>query len=102
MIFIPSVHVKNYIDIRYHKYSGLDLWCGIMHFPSKEPMLLFGSIFSVKFHCEMEDTIIKFPFDKHSCNIEVNCSAKQQDRYLRGLIKQTKHFFLHFNSIFLV
>ena len=65
--------MKNYIDIRYHKFSGLDIWCGIIHFPNKEPMLLFSTIFSVKFHCEMEDTIVKFPFDKHSCILEVNC-----------------------------
>ena len=88
MIYIPAVYVKNYIDMRYHRYSGFDLWSGIIHFPNNEPepMLLFGSIFSVKSHCEMEDTIIKFPFGKHSCNMEVNCSAKLNDRYLRGLI----------------
>ena len=74
MISIPIVYVKNYIDIRYHKFTGLDLWCGIIHFPNKEPMLLFSTIFSVKFYCEMEDTIIKFPFDKHSCKVEVSYS----------------------------
>ena len=87
MIYIPAVYVKNYIDMRYHRYSGFDLWSGIIHFPNNEPepMLLFGSIFSVKSHCEMEDTIIKFPFDKHSCNIEVNCFSKQLHRQLRRL-----------------
>ena len=93
MISIPIVFVKNYIDIRYHKFTGLDLWCGIIHIPSKEPMLVFSTVFSVKFHCEMEDTIIKFPFGKHSCNMEVNCSAKLNDRYLRGLIQQKTIFF---------
>ena len=93
MIYIPNVFVNNYIDIKYQKLNGLDVWSGIVHFPNKEPMLIFGTIFSVKFHCEMEDTIIKFPFDKHSCNIEVNCSAKQNDRYLIGLIQQKKPFF---------
>ena len=74
MIYIPNVFVNNYIDIKYQKLNGLDVWSGIVHF--KEPMLIFGTIFSVKFHCEMENTIIKFPFDKHFCNIEVNCSCR--------------------------
>ena len=74
IIYIPNVFVNNYIDIKYQKLNGLDVWSGIVHF--KEPMLIFGTIFSVKFHCEMEDTIIKFPFDKHCCNIEVNCSSR--------------------------
>ena len=71
-IHIPYVYVKNFIDIRYHKYHGYDLWSGIMHFPNSEPMMMFSTMFSVKFHCEMEDTIVKFPFDKHSCILEVN------------------------------
>ena len=74
MIYIPNVFVNNYIDIKYQKLNGLDVWSGIVHF--KEPMLIFGTIFSVKFHCEMENTIIKFPFDKHCCSIEVNCLCR--------------------------
>ena len=74
MIYIPYVYVKNYIDIRYHKMNGRDLYSGIIHFPNSGPMLMFGTIFSVKFHCEMQDTILKFPFDKHSCNLKVTCS----------------------------
>ena len=73
-IHIPYVYVKNFIDIRYHKHNGYDLWSGIMHFPNSEPMMMFSTMFSVKFHCEMEDTIVKFPFDKHSCILEVNCT----------------------------
>ena len=73
MIYIPNIYAKNYINLRYHKMNGRDLYSGIIHFPNSGPMLMFGTIFSVKFHCEMRDTIIKFPFDKHSCNIEVSC-----------------------------
>ena len=71
MIYTPFVYVNNYTDIRYHKIGGFELWCGITHFPNKEPMMMFGTTYSVKFHCEMQDTIVRFPFDKHSCNLEV-------------------------------
>ena len=73
-IYVPSIWVNNFIDIRPHKISGWEIMSGISHFPNEEPMMCFGTIFSVKFHCEMQDTILKFPFDKHSCNLEVICS----------------------------
>ena len=74
MIYIPLLYIKNYTDIRYQTFNRLEVWSGITHFPNSEPMMTFGTIFSVKFHCEMQDAIVKFPFDKHSCKLEVNCS----------------------------
>ena len=78
MIYVPSVFVNNYVDIRYHKLNGREVWSGIGHAPNMEPMMIFGTTFSVKFHCEMQDTIVKFPFDKHSCNMEVNFSVHSE------------------------
>ena len=74
MMYTPFLYVNNYTDIRYHKMNGLEIWSAISHFPNSEPMMMFGTTFSVKFHCEMQDAIVKFPFDKHSCKLEVNCS----------------------------
>ena len=73
-IYVPGILVNNYIDIRPHKISGCEIMSGISHFPKEEPMMFLSTIFSVKFHCEMQDTILKFPFDKHSCNLKVTCS----------------------------
>ena len=72
-IFIPTIFVNNYTDYINRKISGIEFWSGISHSPNEEPMMMFGTFFGVKFHCEMRHTIIKFPFNKHSCKLEVTC-----------------------------
>ena len=74
MIYIPFIFPKNYIDIRYHKMNGHDLASGIMLTENNEQFLMFTTVFRLRFHCDLQDSIITFPFDKHSCNLEVNCS----------------------------
>ena len=74
MIYIPYIYVKNYINIRYHKISGHDLLSQIIVVENNEPMVLFTTVFDVSVHCELQDSIVKFPFDKHSCKVEVSYS----------------------------
>ena len=77
MIYIPNIIAKNYINIRYHKMNGRDLWTGMNIVENYEPMVFFSTLFDIRFHCELQDSIIRFPFDEHSCNLEVNCSHKE-------------------------
>ena len=73
MLYMPYIYVKNYIDIRYHKVNEVfDYYSGIIIAENNEPMLWSASVFRVTVHCELQESIMKFPFDKHTCNLEVN------------------------------
>ena len=74
MIYMPYIYVKNYIDIRYFKIinGAYDFYSGLILAENNETMIWLASVFRVSVHCELQDSIIKFPFDKHSCNLEVN------------------------------
>ena len=72
MIYIPYIYVKNYINIRYLKVNqAMDYYSGIILAENNEPMIWYASIFRVTVHCELQESIMKFPFDKHTCNLEV-------------------------------
>ena len=73
MLYMPYIYVKNYIDIRYHKVNEvMDYYSGIILAENNEPMIWSASVFRVTVHCELQESIMKFPFDKHTCNLEVN------------------------------
>ena len=73
MLYMPYIYVKNYINIRYLKVNqAMDYYSGIILAENNEPMIWYASVFRVSVHCELQDSIIKFPFDKHTCNLEVN------------------------------
>ena len=73
MLYMPYIYVKNYIDIRYHKVNEVnDYYSGIIIAENNEPMIWSASVFRVTVHCELQESIMKFPFDKHTCNLEVN------------------------------
>ena len=72
MLYMPYIYVKNYIDIRYHKVNEVnDYYSGIILAENNEPMIWSASVFRVTVHCELQESIMKFPFDKHTCNLEV-------------------------------
>ena len=73
MLYMPYIYVKNYINIRYLKVNqATDYYSGIILAENNEPMIWYASIFRVTVHCELQESIMKFPFDKHTCNLEVS------------------------------
>jgi len=71
MLYMPYIYVKNYINIRYLKVNqAMDYYSGIILAENNEPMIWYASIFRVTVHCELQESIMKFPFDKHTCNLE--------------------------------
>ena len=82
MLYMPYIYVKNYIDIRYHKIinGAYDVYSGIILVENNEAMIWLSTVFRVSVYCELQDSIIKFPFDKHSCNLEVNYYSHRHNR----------------------
>merc|ERR1711994_223721 len=44
-------------------------------------MIWLSTVFRVSVHRDLQDSIIKFPFDKHSCNLEFNTTASVRANY---------------------